>query len=169
MMLTVAVRGIALLGLALGVLLNSVVHARAQSSAFECPTMIEGTTPAKRAEIRKILPTDDALDDPTQLNASIDELRRLGLSQISIINHLIGAYCPVVFRNDSLSDAERAASVRQFAGKITALVRQQENITGIILNVTLEPPAVDKINARAKATGLSVDQWLSRTIEAALR
>jgi hypothetical protein len=52
------------------------------------------------------------MDNPVQLNASIDGLKRLGLSRTLIIDHLIGAYCPTVAQNSSLSNAEKAVEVR---------------------------------------------------------
>jgi hypothetical protein len=81
-------------------------------SRFECPKTIEGTTPDKRAEIRTLLPSENVMDNPVQLNASIDGLKRLGLSRTLIIDHLIGAYCPTVAQNSSLSNAEKAVEVR---------------------------------------------------------
>jgi hypothetical protein len=94
-----------------------------------CPYTIEGATPEKRDEIRTLLPQGNAMDDPARLNASIDGLRRLGLSQTSIVNHLIGAYCPTVAQEGALSDAEKTAKVRQFASRITALVHREEDIS----------------------------------------
>ena len=45
-------------------------------AGFVCPKTIEGTTPGKGAEIRALLPSGNALDNPAQLRASIDELKR---------------------------------------------------------------------------------------------
>jgi hypothetical protein len=72
-------------------------------AGFVCPKTIEGTTPGKGAEIRTLLPSGNALDNPAQLRASIDELKRFGLSNTLIIDHLIGAYAQDV----SLSDAQK--------------------------------------------------------------
>jgi hypothetical protein len=156
-------------GVVLVLLLTFTIPAQAASSTFVCPYTIEGATPEKRDEIRTLLPQGNAMDDPARLNASIDGLRRLGLSQTSIVNHLIGAYCPTVAQEGALSDAEKTAKVRQFASRITALVHREEDISEILLNVPLKPSVVDQVTAKAQESGLSVETWLSRTIEAAAR
>jgi hypothetical protein len=38
-------------------------------AGFVCPKTIEGTTPGKGAEIRTLLPSGNALDNPAQLRA----------------------------------------------------------------------------------------------------
>ena len=146
---------------------GNTIPARVVRTGFECPKTIEGTTPNKRAKIRTLLPSGNAMDNPVQLNASIDGLKHLGLSRTSIIDHLIGAYCPTVAQNSSLSDAEKATEIRQFASRITTLVYSEENISDIALNILLKPSIVDEVNAKAQASGVSVETWLSRTIEAA--
>jgi hypothetical protein len=138
-------------------------------SGFMCPTTIEGTTPDKRAEIRALLPSGNALDNPAQLGASIDGLKRVGLSRTLIIDHLIGAYCPTVVHNISLSDPQKATQLSQFASRITALVYSEEDLSEIVLNVLLRPSIVDRVNLIAKASGLPVERWLSKTIEAAVQ
>jgi len=156
-------------GFALALLLQFTIPAEAALSTFVCPETIEGTTPDKRAEIRTLLPPGDAMENPARLNASIDELRRLGLSQTLIVDHLIGAYCPTVAENTSLSDSEKTAKVRQFARRITVLVYREEDVSDILLNIPLKPSIVDEVNAKAEASGISVEKWLARAIETALK
>jgi hypothetical protein len=156
-------------GFALALLLQFTMPAEAALSNFVCPEAIKGTTPDKRAEIRALLPSGDAMEDPTRLNASIDKLRRLGLSQTLIVDHLIGAYCPTVAENTSLSDSEKTLKVRQFASRITVLVYREEDLSEILLNVPLKPSIVDEVNAKAEASGISVEKWLARAVETALQ
>lgn len=156
-------------GFALALLLQLTMPAEAALSNFVCPETIKGTTPDKRAEIRTLLPSGDAMENPTRLNASIDELRRLGLSQTLIVDHLIGAYCPTVAENTSLSDSEKTSKVRQFASRITVLVYREEDVSEILLNVPLKPSVVDEVNAKAEASGISVEKWLARAVETALQ
>jgi hypothetical protein len=157
------------IGIMLALLLGLTLPAQAKKVGFECPVTIDGTTPEKRAEIAKLLPVGNAMDDPGRLNASIDSLKRLGLSRTLIIDHLIGAYCPTVAQNKSLSDAERTALVRRFASRITVLVYDVEDTSEIVLNVVLKPSIVDEVNAKARKNGLSVEGWLSKTIEQAVQ
>ena len=156
-------------GDALALLLGATIPAQASRTSFECPEPIDEATPEKRAEIQKLLLLGNAMDNPGRLNASIDALRRLGLSKTLIIDHLIGAYCPTVVRDNSLSDADKTARVRRFASRITALVYDVEEASEIILTVPLKPSMVDEVNAKAQKDGLSVEDWLSRTVEKAVQ
>ncbi|MEY9152615.1 hypothetical protein [Bradyrhizobium japonicum] len=153
-------------GVALALMLGATLPAQGAKMSFECPESIDETTPAKRAEIQKLLPVGNAMDDPGRLNSSIDALRRLGLSRTLIIDHLIGAYCPTVARDNSLSDADRTAKVRRFASRLTVLVYDVEEAS---LNVPLKPSMVDEVTARARKAGLSVEDWLSRMVASALQ
>jgi len=77
-------------------------------------------------------------------------------------------YCPVVARNSSLSVAERTDLVRQFAAKITTLVSGYENEVKVIIDVPLKRGLVDTITAKAKGQGVSVGDWIARSVEAEL-
>jgi hypothetical protein len=155
---------LALLGLSI-----SVEPARAVNTTFECPRTFAPSSPAKRQNVQRLLPEGDPLDDVDRLNATIDALRRDGLSRSQIINHLIGAFCPVVAQNTSLSDAEKVEHVRLFAGKIAAIVSSYENETRIIIDVPLKPDVVDAVTTIAHKDGVSVGDWIARTVEAGLR
>jgi hypothetical protein len=136
-------------------------------SGFTCPHPVKGTTARQREAIRALLPPGDAMDDPAQLNASIRGLKRFGLSKTLVADHLIGDYCITVAHNSLLSDAEKTEDVRQFASQITPLVYNDDDVSDIVLNVLLKPSVLDEVNVKAQASGLSVDQWLFKTIEAA--
>lgn len=158
----VLVRGVSFIAILCG-----FSHSAIAQRSFECPEMIDGQTVAQRAEIKRYLPLGDAMNDPVRLNNSIDGLRKLGLSKALIINHLIGAYCPLVAQNRSLSFSSKTARVRHFASQVTALVYSEEGVSEIILNVPLTPSVVDAVNAKATKAGVPIEVWLSRKIEAA--
>lgn len=136
-------------------------------SGFKCPPHVTGATARQREAIRAMLPSGDAMNDPAQLNASIEGLKRLGLSKTLVADHLIGAYCATVARGSRLSDAEKTEDVRQFASQITPLVYHDADVADVILNVPLKPSVVDEVNLKAQANGLSVAQWMSGIIETA--
>jgi hypothetical protein len=136
-------------------------------SGFTCPSMREGGTPHQREAIRALLPSGAAIEDPAQLNASVEGLKRLGLSKAWVTDHLVGAYCTNIARNRLLSDTEKTQDVREFAAQVTHLVYNQENVSDISLNVLLKPSVADAVNVRAQESGLSAQQWMSRIIEAA--
>jgi hypothetical protein len=106
---------------------------------FECPSPFKPNTPAKLEEINGLLPNVDAMGNIGQLKITIDTLRREGMSKSLIIDHLIGAYCPMVAGLD------------------------------IIINVPLTPDVVDIVNATAKKQGLSATAWIAMAIDNALQ
>jgi hypothetical protein len=146
----------------------SAVLPQASHAGFTCPNAVEGTTQAQQSEIDTLLPSGDAMDDPGRLNASIDGLKRLGLSRTLIIDHLIGSYCPIIDRDSSLTNSEKAVRIRQFASRISPVVYSEENISDVLLTVFLKPSVVDEVNAKAQASGMSPESWLSKAIDAAV-
>jgi hypothetical protein len=158
-----------------GVILTALDPANAEvagktispQSDFTCPPIQKGGRPHQRAAIRALIPSGNALKDPTQLNTSVEGLKRLGLSKLWVTDHLIGAYCTNIARNSFLSDTEKTEDVREFAAQVTHLVYREENVSAISLNVLLKPSVADAVNVKAQASGLSAEQWMSRIIEAA--
>jgi S-methylmethionine-dependent homocysteine/selenocysteine methylase len=104
-----------------------------------------------------------------QLSDTIATLRRDGMSKRLIVDHLIGAYCPMVVQEAALTDAEKAARVARFSGQVTRLVYSLESGLDVIINVPLTPDIVDAVNGIAKKQGLSGPAWIAMTIDDALQ
>jgi hypothetical protein len=68
-----------------------------------------------------------------------------------------------------LTDAEKAALVRRFTGRVTRLVYSLESGLDIIINVPLTPDVVDAVNSLARKQGLSGPAWIAMTIDYALQ
>jgi len=162
------IRNVFILILALFGLALSVAPGFADAK-FECPRPFKPSTPATLTEIQSQLPDGRAMTDVGRLSATIGVLRRNGLPKSGIIDHLVSAYCPMVAQQDSLTDAEKAASVRRFSGQVTHLVYSLESGLDIIINVPFTPDVVDSINAKARKQGLSGPAWISMTVENALQ
>jgi hypothetical protein len=141
----------------------------AAAAKFECPSPLKPSAPATLAEIKSQLPDVKAMTDVGRLTATIDVLRQKGLPKTGIIDHLIGAYCPMVAQEGSLSDAEKTVSVRRFSGQVTHLVYSLESGLDIIINVPFTPDVVDAINTKARKQGLSGPAWIAMTMENALQ
>lgn len=150
-----------LVGSVLGALaLACVIHSEA-GAAIQCPVPATG---GQAAEIAALIPAGDALDDPTRLNAAVATLRQKGVSEALIIDRLIGAYCPLVSANSSLTQAQQTAKVRRFAARVAHTVYSLDSAEEIILDVPFAPAAVDAINARAGAAGMSPENWVADAI-----
>jgi hypothetical protein len=136
---------------------------------FECSPPLKPVAPAKLAEMKSLLPDGKAMADVGRLTATINVMRNEGIPKSQIIDQLIGAYCPTVAQQSSLTEAEKNASVRRFSGQITHLVYSLESGLDVIINVPFTPDVVDAINAKARKQGLSGPAWISMTIENALQ
>jgi hypothetical protein len=136
---------------------------------FECPSPFKPNTPAKLEEIKGLLPDVNAMADIGQLNVTIATLRREGMPKNLIIDHLIGAYCPMIDREASLTESEKTALVRRFSSQVTRLVYSLESGLDIIINVPLTPDIVDAVNSLARKQGLSGPAWIAMTIDNALQ
>jgi hypothetical protein len=136
---------------------------------FQCPSFSNPNNPAKLEQIRGLLPNVNTMTNMEQLSATIATLRREGMSKSLIIDHLVGAYCPMVVREAPLTEAEKAALVRRFTGQVTRLVYSLESGLDIIVNVPLTPEIVDAVNSVAKKQGLSGPAWIAMTIDNALQ
>ena len=104
-----------------------------------------------------------------RLNSTIDTLRRDVMAKNQIVSDLVGTYCPMVAQENSLTEAEKSAKVRRFAGQIAQLVYSLESGLDVIINVPLTPDVVDAINATARKQGLSTPAWIAITVENALQ
>ena len=136
---------------------------------FQCPLPSNPNNQAKLEQIRGLLPDVNTMTNIEQLNTAIATLRRDGMSKSMIIDHLVGAYCPMVVREAQRTDAEKTALVRRFTGQVTRLVYSLESGLDIIINVPLTPDVVDAVNSLARKQGLSGPTWIAMTIDYALQ
>ncbi|MFT0890825.1 hypothetical protein [Pseudochelatococcus sp. G4_1912] len=140
--------------------LSLVSASHASAKDFECPwPHLENG--AHSSEISKLLPTGDAYDDITKLNEAVYALRQSGVSSSVVVNSLIRNYCPVVAANNTLDDKQKTAKVGRFAGRITALVYSLDSATEIVLEVPLAPSIIEAITAKARAAGISPEDWVA--------
>jgi hypothetical protein len=152
-----------------GLILAAIPPTAAAAEKFECPLPLQPTTPAKLQEIQRLLPDGNAMADPSRLNATVDTLQRDGMTKRLIIEHLVGAYCPMVAQDSSLTEAEKTARLQRFTGQFTRLVYSPESGLEIIINVPLTPDVVAVLNETASKRGLSGSAWIAMTVQDALQ
>jgi hypothetical protein len=160
------------MSLLLSLVLSELLLFTVPSVAVEklnCPFIFTNSTPSKLERIRTLLPDANAMGSVGRLNSTIDTLRREGMAKSQIVSHLVGAYCPMVAQEGSLTDAEKVAKVRRFAGQITQMVYSLESGLDVIINVPLTPDVVDALNATARKQGLTSSAWIAMTVENALQ
>jgi hypothetical protein len=140
----------------------------AHAAGFECSWRPTADDAPQIRDVDALIPVGDDLDQPAKLNAAVDTLRAQGMPEASIINNLIAAYCPTVAADQALSDRQKTAQMRRFAGRVTRVIYSLESADEIILDVPFSPAAVDAINAKAQAAGTTAEAWVARTVEAQL-
>jgi hypothetical protein len=136
---------------------------------FQCPFPSNLNNPAKLEQIRGLLPDVNTMTNIERLTATVAALRRDGMPKTLIIDHLVGAYCPMFVREAPLSEAEKAALVQRFTGHVTRLVYSLESGLDIIINVPLTLDVVDLVNSAAKKQGLSGPAWIAMAVDYALQ
>ncbi|MFG1297443.1 MULTISPECIES: hypothetical protein [Xanthobacter] len=137
----------------------------AQTGKFECAWLPAGQKPS--AEVAALLAAGDPLDNPPVLNAAVDKLKASGLRPALIIDGLMSAYCPTVAASASYTDEQKTARMQAFAARTVRLVYALESADKIILDVTLPPSVVDAVNAKARAGGVSQQEWLAGVVTTA--
>ena len=150
---------------AVGLLVQPV----AAAGTFECPYSKEAGAPAMSRDISAIIPDELSREQRDDLDVAINDLRRGGLSPDQIVNHLVATYCPAAASVSALSIAEKNRRVRQFASEVTQMVLPPSDEEAVIYNVTLTSRVSQKARVQAQKAGLSVEQWIAHTIEAAVQ
>jgi len=135
---------------------------------FKCSSPSKSNNPAKLEQINGLLPNVNAMMDLEKLSATIASFRRDGMQRSLIIDHLVGAYCPMIAREVPLTAAEKTALVQRFTAQVTMLVYSLESDEDIIINVPLTPYIVDAANTAAKKQGLSTPAWIAMKIDNAV-
>ena len=136
-------------------------------AAFECPT--QPLEAARASAIAAVLPTGDAFDDRVALASAVTTLKAEGASLPMVVDNLISAYCPTVADVTGLTDAEKTAKVNQFASRITRTVYNLESADGIILDINFPTLMMDAIEAAAKASNVSANDWVKGVVAEALK
>jgi hypothetical protein len=144
--------------------MTSLLFCASAQAAFVCPVKSVGTNPAQDQAIAAAIPAGNALDDVTKLNAAVTALQAKGVSNAVLVDSLISSYCPTVAGNSALTDNQKRAQVRRFAGRIVRLVYSLESADAVILDVPFAPNVIAAINARAAAEKISPEAWVAKAI-----
>ncbi|WP_114946677.1 ribbon-helix-helix protein, CopG family [Microvirga calopogonii] len=162
-----AARPVLLLVLACGTGIAGSLVRPADAAAFTCPETV--ITDA----LRNAPSLSDLSSGATNLTAGnriaelIADLAKNGMKPALIVDHLVGAYCPIVANDASLSDAQKADRVRRFARQVTGLAYGQpgQEELEVLVDVPLTPSVLRQVEQLAARTGMSRDAWIERAIK----
>ena len=134
---------------------------------FVCPT--QPIDAAQAARVKAMLPSGDAYDQVGALNTAVTTLKAEGVNPVIVVDSLISAYCPTVAEQTGLTDAQKTERVRRFAARIVRTVYAIDSADAIFLDVSFPPLVVDAINAKARAVGVSPEDWIRTVVNSALK
>ena len=143
--------------------------ARSHANGLECPSLADLHLSPLEEDVAALLPQAPTLAQPARLQAAIQLLQEHGMSSSDTVNYLIALYCPAVEADTGIGQGERHERVRQFADSATRQALASDDIRDILYEVTLPPEVAAAAEARAGGAGLSVEQWIAKTVEDALR
>jgi hypothetical protein len=141
----------------------------ARAAGLECPLLNNRNVPQLAQEVIERLPKGMSLEQIDRLSSAITLMREHGLSIDDTIDRLIALYCPAVSAEPGLTHNQRLNRVRLFAERARRMVIGGRNVEDVIYDVPLSPGVAEAAALRARKSGTTVEKWIARTIEAAIR
>jgi hypothetical protein len=148
---------------------GSVLCSNSTAAEFQCPVSSELSATPLPAEIAASIPKGVSLEQPDQLQSAIILLREHGMASDDIINRLISLYCPYAASDTTASSEQKTAQVEKFAAQATAAVLSEGEDTAILFNVPLSPDVAEIAMQRARAAGVTTEEWIADTVGAAVK
>ncbi|MPZ41704.1 MAG: glutelin [Rhizobiales bacterium] len=138
----------------------------ATAAGFTCPYIKAVDAPKDAPSLAELFTgaTDATADE--RLGILVIDLRKSGMRPALIVDHLVGAYCPLVVADTSLSDAQKTIRVRRFARQVAGLayVPSEQDELAVLVDLPLAPRLLDQVNKAADKSGISRDTWIDRAI-----
>lgn len=161
------VRPVLLLVLVCGAGFTGSIIRPAGAAAFTCPETVTSAAPRNTAPLSDLYSGTNDLTASNRLSELMADLRKSGMKPALIVDHLVGAYCPLVANDRSLSDKQKAGRVRRFARQVTGLAYGQsgQDELDVLVEVPLMPTLLDQVEQAAAGAGMSRDAWIERAIK----
>lgn len=148
--------------LSVGVIASASVHA----ASFTCPDTSASGMAGKASSLDGLYAGATDADASKRLGELMTDLRKSGLKPSMIVDHLVGAYCPLVAADTSLSDEQKTNRVRDFAQQVTGLayMPSQTDEVDVLVPTSLPPDLLTQVDQAAKRSGISRDEWITQAI-----
>ena len=147
-------------------LTGSVVRP-ADAAAFTCPESVTSDAPRNSPPLNALFSGATDLSAGNRVDELVTDLRKNGMKPALIVDHLVGAYCPLVANDGSLSDTQKADRVRRFARQVTGLAYgpSDQGELDVLVDVPLMPMLLGQVDQAAAKAGISRDTWIERAIK----
>ena len=162
-----AVRPVLLLVLVCGAGLTGSIMRPADAATFTCPETVTSDAPGNASPLSGLFSGATDLTADNRVGELVANLRKSGMKPALIVDHLVGAYCPLAANDGSLSDKQKADRVRRFARQVTGLAYgpSGQDQLDILVEVPLMPTLLGQVDQAAAKAGLSRDAWIERAIK----
>jgi len=139
----------------------------ADAAAFTCPDTLTSDAPRNASSLSDLYSGATDLTAGNRLSELMADLRKTGMRPALIVDHLVGAYCPLAANDGSLSDKQKADRVRRFARQVTGLAYGQsgQDELDVLVDVPLAPTLLGQVDQAAGRAGMSRDAWIERAVK----
>lgn len=148
--------------LTVGIFASTSVHA----AGFTCPDTSASGIIGNAPSLDGLYAGATDADASKRLGELMVDLRKSGLKPSMIVDRLVGAYCPLVAADTSLSDKQKTDRVRQFAQQVTGLAYMPAltDEVDVLVQTTLTPDLLTHVDRAAKHSGVSRNEWIAQAI-----
>ena len=146
---------------------GSSLMASAHAATFTCPDTMAADRPGAASSLSELYAGANDITARNRLGELMTDLRKSGMKPALIVDHLIGAYCPLVAADAILSDKQKADRVRRFARLVTGLayVPLDPDEVDVLVQTALPPDPLSQVDEAAGRAGRSRDEWIERSIK----
>lgn len=147
-------------------LIGSITRS-ADAAAFTYPETVTSDAPRNASSLSDLYSGANDVTASNRLGEVMANLRKDGMKPALIVDHLIGAYCPLVANDSSLSDKQKADRMRRFARQVTGLAYgpSGQDELDVLVEVPLVPTLLGQVDQAAGRAGLSRGAWIERAIK----
>ena len=137
------------------------------AAAFTCPDSTASDPPETVPALSDWYSGATDLTASHRLGELMTELRKSGMKPALIVDHLVGAYCPLVAADDTLSEKQKADRVRRFAQQVTGLAYRPSDAdeVDVLVTVPVTPTLLGQVDQAAGRAGMSREAWLEQAIK----
>ena len=162
-----AARPVLLLILACGAGLTGLIVRPTAAAAFTCPETVTTNALRNTPSLSDLYPDATNLTAGTRVGELVADFRKNGMKPALVGDHLVGAYCPLVANDATLSDAQKTARVRRFAWQVTGFAYGQpsQEELDVLVDVPLTPTVLRQVEQAAAEAGMPRDAWIEQAIK----
>jgi hypothetical protein len=158
------VKQVLLLGLAFGAGLTGTIIRPANAAVFTCPHTMTSDAPRTTSPLSALYSGANDVTASSRLSELVADLRKGGMNLALIVDHLVGAYCPLVANDSSLTVKQKSERVRRLARQVTGLAygSSDQDELAVLVDVPLVPTLLSQVVQAAASAGMSRDAWIER-------